>query len=75
MTRLGHLPTLDMRQIGKTTTDLPPNIQTGPLKPLVQALLTDFNRRAAASGRKGWGEVMKKINTSNLDRFVYIYVL
>jgi hypothetical protein len=23
-------------------TDLPPNIQTAPLKPLVQALLTDF---------------------------------
>jgi hypothetical protein len=23
-------------------TDLPPNIQTGPLKPLVQALLADF---------------------------------
>jgi hypothetical protein len=61
-TRLGHLPTLDLRQIGKTTmkkmptlqpnlfdvpaaaakTDLPPNIQTAPLKPLVQALLTDF---------------------------------
>jgi hypothetical protein len=61
-TRLGHLPTLDLRPIGKTTmkkmptlqpnlfdvpttaakTDLPQNIQTVPLKPLVQALLTDL---------------------------------
>ena len=61
-TRLGHLPTLDPRPIGKTTmnkmptlqpnlfdvpttaakTDLPQNIQMAPLKPLVQALLTDF---------------------------------
>jgi hypothetical protein len=61
-TRLVHLPTLDLRPIGKTTmkkmptlqpnlfdvpttaakTDSPPNIQTAPLKPLVQALLTDF---------------------------------
>ena len=61
-TRLGHFPTLDLRQIGKTTmkkmltlqpnlfdvptaaakTDLPPNIQMTPLKPLVQALLNDF---------------------------------
>jgi hypothetical protein len=61
-TRLGHLPTLDLRPIGKTTmikmptlqpnlfdvpttaakTDLPQNIQTAPLKPLVQALLTEF---------------------------------
>jgi hypothetical protein len=61
-TRLGHLPTLDLRPIGKTTmkkmptlqpnlfdvpttaakTGLPPNIQTAPLKPLVQALLADF---------------------------------
>ena len=61
-TRLDHLPTLDLRLIGKTTmkkmltlqpnlfdvptaaakTDLPPNIQTAPLKPLVQALLTDL---------------------------------
>jgi len=61
-TRLGHLPTLDLRPIGKTTmkkmpklqpnlfdvpttaarTDLPQNIQTAPLKPLVQALLTDL---------------------------------
>jgi hypothetical protein len=61
-TRLGHLPTLDLRQIGKTTMKKMPtlhaepircadgssqgglasNIQTAPLKPLVQALLTDF---------------------------------
>jgi hypothetical protein len=61
-TRLGRLPTLDLRPIGKTTmkkmptlqpnlfdvpttaakTDLPQNIQTVPLKPLVQALLTDL---------------------------------
>jgi hypothetical protein len=60
-TRLGHLPTLDLRPIGKTTmkkmptlqpnlfdvptaakTDLPQNIQTAPLKLLVQALLTDL---------------------------------
>jgi hypothetical protein len=61
-TRLGHLPTLDLRPIGKTTmkktpklqptlfdvpttaakTDLPQNVQTEPLKPLVQDLLTDL---------------------------------
>jgi len=61
-TRLVHLPTLDLRPIGKTTmkkmptlqpnlfdvpttagkTDLPRNIQTAPLKPLVQALLADL---------------------------------
>ena len=61
-TQLGHLPTLDLPPIGRTTmkkiptpqqnlfdvptaeakTSLPRNIQTAPLKPLVQALLTDL---------------------------------
>jgi hypothetical protein len=61
-TRLGCLPTLDLRPIGKTAmkksavlqqnlfdvpttqaeTKLPQNVQTAPLKPLVQALLTDL---------------------------------
>ena len=34
-------------------TDLPPNIQTAPLKPLVQALLTDLIAARRRSSRKG----------------------
>ena len=37
-----HQPNLFDVPTAAAKTDLPPNIQTAPLKPLVQALLTNF---------------------------------